>query len=382
MIISESNVSMSSQRAYSRKTQHQRTTFMWSGNNRQKMMSSYSAVSGFSSREAYSFNYSPSYNRFGQLNDDTQSSRGGMERGVGNGMTNIADNSLGIIPSADISKENIHGNYETMSMALLRLLDIINNSRFKLNAFDSSHLRKYSALSREMNVFSVTSSPTPAIWNRVTQDKYSFEEQETTSFSSTGTVITADGRQISFDVTMQMSRKFKQELNLEKFDQFTQVLTDPLVINLKSSPTQITDKTFFFDLDCDGKKEEIAELATGNGYLALDRNNDGIINDGSELFGTATGNGFAELAKYDSDGNGWIDEADEIFDKLKVWTKDEHGNSVLLSLKEADVGAICLGSSKTDFSLKEDGQLRGMVRQTGIYLKESGGSGHIQQVDF
>lgn len=132
------------------------------------------------------------------------------------------------------------------------------------------------------------------------------------------------------------------------------------------------------------KNEEIAELAKGSGYLALDRNNDGIINDGSELFGTSTGNGFAELAKYDSDGNGWIDEADEIFDKLKVWTKDEHGNSVLLSLKDADVGAICLGNSKTDFSLKDksDGSLRGMVRQTGIYLKESGGTGTVQQVDF
>lgn len=380
MIISDSNVSMSSQRAYSRKTQYQRTTFMWSGDNRQKVMSSQASVSSFSSSEAYGFNYFPSYNRFGKMTDDAS----GFQSVLQSGMDNIENGSLGTVAPGNISAENLRGNYETMSMTFLRLLDIIKNSRFKMNAFDSSYLRDFGALSRNTGIFSVTSSPAPAIWNRVTQESYSFEERETTSFSSTGTVVTADGRHISFDVTMQMSRKFKQELNLEKFDQVVQVLTDPLVINLDSSPTSITDKTFFFDLDCDGKKEEIAELAKGSGYLALDRNNDGIINDGSELFGTSTGNGFAELAKYDSDGNGWIDEADEIFDKLKVWTKDEHGNSVLLSLKDADVGAICLSNSKTDFSLKDknSGSLRGMVRQTGIYLKESGGTGTVQQVDF
>lgn len=378
MIISESNVSMSSQRSYSRKTQHQRTTFMWSGSNRQKMMSSHSSVRSFSSKEAYNLNYFPAYNRFGQMTDDTQSFKSGVE----SNMSNIANGSTGSISSPAAAEENLRGNYETLSMTFLRLLDMIKNSRFKMNAFDSSYLNRFSALSRDTGILSLTAAASPGIWNRVTQDTYSFEERESTSFSSTGTVITADGRHISFDVTMKMSREFKQQLNYEYFDQFSQILTDPLIINLTGSPTEITDKTFFFDLDCDGKKEEIAELAAGSGYLALDRNNDGIINDGSELFGTSTGNGFAELAKYDSDGNGWIDEADEIFSRLRVWTKDEHGNSVLLSLKEADVGAICLGSSKTDFSLKDNQDLRGMVRQTGIYLKESGGSGTVQQVDF
>jgi len=62
------------------------------------------------------------------------------------------------------------------------------------------------------------------------------------------------------------------------------------------------------------------------------------------------------LKAYDSDGNGWIDEADEIYSKLKVWVRDSDGKERLLSLKEADVGAIYLGSSKTEFSLKDDEQ--------------------------
>lgn len=358
MIISESNVQMSSQRAYSRKLQHRRTTFMWNADNSQKTVSSQTATSRLSTEEHYGLGYYPSYNRFGQM-DDTSS-----------------------VSSSDAAVDNVRGNYETLSMTFLRLIEMIRNARFKLDVTEGSYWSSLTGRRGISDVFSITSSSTPAVWNRVTQDSYSYEENESTSFCAEGTAITADGRSISFDVTMKMSRSFKQQLDFECFDSFSQVLTDPLVINLNSNPVSISDKTFFFDLDCDGKDEEIAELSKGCGYLALDINGDGKINNGSELFGPSTGNGFDELAKYDSDNNGWIDEADEIFDKLKVWTTDENGNSVLLLLKEADVGAINLGSSKTDFSLKNQGDLRGMVRSTGFYLKESGGSGTVQQVDF
>ena len=60
-------------------------------------------------------------------------------------------------------------------------------------------------------------------------------------------------------------------------------------------------------------------------FLALDLNGDGRINNGSELFGALSGNGFADLAQYDSDANGWIDENDEIFQRLKVWSGADDG---------------------------------------------------------
>ena len=75
-------------------------------------------------------------------------------------------------------------------------------------------------------------------------------------------------------------------------------------------------------------------------FLALDKNGDGRMNDGSELFGTASGDGFKDLAAYDEDGNGWIDENDSIYSQLKIWTKDENGKDHLIDLKDADVGAI------------------------------------------
>ena len=85
----------------------------------------------------------------------------------------------------------------------------------------------------------------------------------------------------------------------------------------------------------------------------------------------------------DRDGNGWIDEADDIFKDLKVWTKDEEGNNKLLNLKEAGVGAIYLGSADTQFSLNnEQNKTNAVIRKTGIYLKESGEVGTVQHVDF
>ena len=134
------------------------------------------------------------------------------------------------------------------------------------------------------------------------QETY-MEEKEDTDFSAGGVVRTADGRTIEFNINVQMSRSFQAYYG-EQFQRVERQLVDPLVINLDGNVAEVKDQTFFFDLDADGVEEEISMLGSGSGYLALDKNGDGIINDGSELFGTKSGNGFADLAAYDSDGNG------------------------------------------------------------------------------
>ena len=147
--------------------------------------------------------------------------------------------------------------------------------------------------------------------------------------------------------------------------------------------THISDQSFYFDLDCDGIEDEISGLGQGSGFIALDRNGDGKINDGSELFGTKSGDGFKDLAAYDQDGNGWIDENDEVYDARRVWIRGEDGTDTLMSLKEADVGAIHLGSVETQFSQYNSGfGLGGMTRASGVFLKESGGVGVVQQLDL
>ena len=215
-------------------------------------------------------------------------------------------------------------------------------------------------------------------------------EQEDTSFSTVGTVRTKDGREINFNVNVNMSRRceeyYREELNVAQ-----SALYDPLVINLDTDATELSDQTFYFDLDADGEEEEISMLK-GSGYLALDKNEDGIINDGSELFGTGNGDGFADLARYDEDGNGWIDENDSIWSKLKIWCKDEKGNDVLYKLSDKGVGAICLQNVSTDFTLQGDrtaqggateaNATNGAIRKTGIFLYENGNVGTVQHVDM
>lgn len=212
--------------------------------------------------------------------------------------------------------------------------------------------------------------------------QYYYEETENTSFTTQGTVKCADGREINFNLNLEMSRSFQEYY--EENIAFTQTsMCDPLVINLTGNIADLSDQTFFFDLDGDGQKDEINRLAAGSGFLALDKNGDGKINDGSELFGTKSGDGFADLAAYDTDHNGFIDEGDEIWDKLKIWVMDENGNEQLYSLAEKGVGAICLQNNATNFAITDaNNQAKGMIRSTGVFLYENGNAGTVQHVDM
>lgn len=219
-------------------------------------------------------------------------------------------------------------------------------------------------------------------WQRITASSGFRTETESTTFASTGIVKTADGRSIDFNVEVSMSRAYMEKCDMLEVQEY--IKTDPLMINLDTNIGSVSDQKFFFDLDSDGKEEEISFAGKGSGFLALDKNGDGKINDGSELFGTKSGDGFKDLAEYDEDGNGWIDENDSIYSQLKIWTKDENGNDRLIDLKDADVGAIYLRNADTQFSLKDDeNKLNAEIKKTGIYLKESTGAvGTLNHVDL
>lgn len=211
----------------------------------------------------------------------------------------------------------------------------------------------------------------------------SFSESENTSFAANGVVKTADGQEIRFNLQLQMSRSYQEEtsVSLRLGDAARPV--DPLVLNFAGNAADLLDQRFSFDLDADGSKEQIAQLASGSAYLSFDRNQDGRINDGSELFGPTGGNGFAELAALDDDGNGWIDENDAAFDKLSLWQPGAEGEGKLQSLSEAGVGAIALAQVATPFELNDNNnQSLGRIRNSGIFLQENGGAGTIQQIDL
>jgi len=207
-------------------------------------------------------------------------------------------------------------------------------------------------------------------------------ESENTRFAAQGVVVTADGQHIEIGIELNMSRSFTA--TQDEIIQIGEVaLKDPLVINFDGTAAQLTQETFSFDIDADGIDNQIAFVGTGSGFLALDANSDGAVNNGSELFGALSGDGFAELAVHDEDSNGWIDESDTIFSRLRIWVKTPSGEDRLLALGEQGVGALYLGRVETPFSVKDSNStLQGQVRATGLYLSEEGGAGTMQQVDL
>lgn len=209
-----------------------------------------------------------------------------------------------------------------------------------------------------------------------------YQEQEKMSFAAQGIIKTADGKEIDFSVQLNMSRTFMSEKDIS-VRAGDAVKIDPLVINFNGSAPELTSNKFSFDLDADGKEDQISFVGPGNGFLALDLNGDGQINNGKELFGPSTGDGYKELAQYDKDGNQWIDENDPIYQQLRIWTKDSDGKDQLFALGQKGVGAIFLGNIDTPFDMKDqENNLQGQVKKSGIYVNENGSVGTMQQVDL
>lgn len=205
-------------------------------------------------------------------------------------------------------------------------------------------------------------------------------EFETSTFSASGTIKTADGEEISFSLELQMERVSvtSTETSVRAGNAI-----DPLMVNFGGKAADLTSARFNFDLDSDGESELIPFAGAGSGFLAIDLNRDGKVNNGGELFGPSTGNGFTELAAHDADGNSWIDEADAVYNDLYVWTKDSGGSDSLTSLKDLNIGAIYLASAETGFEVRDAGNtMNGQVRRTGLFLSEDLTPGVIQQIDL
>ena len=211
------------------------------------------------------------------------------------------------------------------------------------------------------------------------------EEFETTRFTAEGIVRTADGQEISFKLDIEMTRYYREETNIS-LRAGDAVRKDPLVVNFDGAASQLAgqaNRRFSFDLNGDGKAEILPLFASGSGYLALDLNGNDRIDSGKELFGPHSGNGFAELALLDSDGNGWIDENDKDFNRLGVWTPAAEGSGKLQSLTDLGIGALSLAHVDTPFSLRgDDNSDLGIIKSSGLYLTESGQTGALQEIDL
>lgn len=217
----------------------------------------------------------------------------------------------------------------------------------------------------------------------VEANRYTFHsESETRSFASTGSISLENGETIDFTLSLRQSQsrsyEYSESLRIEE-----RPMTDPLVINFGSATAQLTDTLFEFDMEGDGETGQFASLGSGSGYLVFDRNGNGEVDDGTELFGPQSGSGFSELANYDDDGNQWIDANDEVFSSLSVWVQGADGEQTLKSLNEVGVQALYVGSAEDNFTMtNRQGVPLGEIQASGIYLTTDGEVRTLEEINL
>ncbi len=146
----------------------------------------------------------------------------------------------------------------------------------------------------------------------------------------------------------------------------------------------------YFDHDANGFAESTGWVGRDDGALALDRDGDGRITSGRELFGNETlladgtkaANGFQALAELDGNGDGRIDSTDAAWASLKLWRDlDGDGYSAadeLIGLSEAGVQSIGTGSTASTY-IDPNGNEH---RQVGSFIRADGTTGTATDVWF
>jgi len=107
-----------------------------------------------------------------------------------------------------------------------------------------------------------------------------------------------------------------------------------------------------FDMTATGRPLQVAWIQADEAWLALDRDGNGTIDNGAELFGDATRlgngqlarNGFEALAEFDVNGDGMITAADPVYAQLRLWQDVNHNGfseiNELIPLAQQNVAGI------------------------------------------
>ena len=164
---------------------------------------------------------------------------------------------------------------------------------------------------------------------------------------------------------------------------------DPLTLDLDGDGIESTgvneNNPILFDHDGDGIRTATGWVASDDGLLVLDRNGNGTIDSGRELFGDSTQlpngqnaeDGFAALAAEDTNGDGAITAADARFDQLRVWRDlNQDGlsqNGELFTLQQLGIVSINVSSIEHNQPLANGNR----IADLGTYVRSDGTEGTV-----
>ena len=167
----------------------------------------------------------------------------------------------------------------------------------------------------------------------------------------------------------------------------TPVRLDPLVLDLDGDGIETlpinTTTPVMFDLNNSGVKKSVGWIKSDDGFLVMDRNGNGTIDTGAELFGDATplsgggtaADGFAALAQLDSNLDGQMTADDSAFANLRVW-RDLNQNGLseageLSTLAELDITSINVAASSHTITVTNGN----LITDQGTYTRGDGTTG-------
>ena len=168
---------------------------------------------------------------------------------------------------------------------------------------------------------------------------------------------------------------------------------DPLVLDLDGDGLETvgidTKNPTLFDHDGDGVKTATGWVTPDDAFLVLERNDDGRIDSGSELFGDATplaagttaADGFAALAQEDTNSDGLVNASDERFANLRLW-RDANQDGIsqadeLITLASQDISALKVGRTANSTLLANGNQ----IADLGGFVRNDGSDGTLGAVE-
>lgn len=211
------------------------------------------------------------------------------------------------------------------------------------------------------------------------------------AYSNLSTVAAAYFEEQGYDdLTEEEMEKMKQEY-IESGSAPAPI--DPLVIDLGEPGIELTTvkKGVHFDLDNNGFAELTSWIGTEDGFLVLDRNGNGKIDNGNELFGDQvtlkngekSSSGFEALEEFDENKDGLIDENDSEFANLKVWIDSNHNgiseSNELKNLSALGIVSIGLNFMESNVTDAETGTL---IARTAVVTFSGAKTTDISEFQF